>query len=247
VSSILGKARSAVLTSVFCRNIQLTNRAPVVSFCFDDFPRSAYANGAAILNSHGVRGTFYVALGLMDTENALGPQFSQSDLEGVLNDGHELGSHTLSHVSCRQLSTSAFERDVHRGKDAIRELIGTNAANFAYPFGHVTVAAKRRIGSVMRTCRGIYGGVNGPSVDCNLLRANSLYGDTDQLPKVELLLTNHQEAAQWIVFYTHDVRANPSEFGCTPSLLEKTLSAALRLGYSVETIDGVMTKHVAQE
>lgn len=245
MSSVLGKARSAILTSVFRRNVRLSNRSPVVSFCFDDFPKSAYTNGAAILNSHGARGTFYVALGLMNTENALGPQFGQSDLEGLVHEGHELGSHTLTHVSCRRLSTTSFERDVNRGREAIRELTGADPENFAYPFGHVTPAAKKRIGGLMRSCRGIYGDANGPSVDCNLLRANDLYGDIDQLPKIELLLSKHQEAKRWVIFYTHDVRSDPSEFGCTPALLERTISAALRLGYVVDTINGVLSKHVA--
>lgn len=243
--SVLGKARAALLTSVFRRNVQLTNRVPIVSFCFDDFPSSAYTNGAAILNSQGARGTFYVALALMNTENALGAQFSKSDLEGVLSGGHELGSHTLNHVSCRNLSIAAFESDVTRGREAIQQLTGSSAANFAYPFGHVTSVAKKRIGAAMRSCRGIYGGGNGPSVDCNLLRANSLYGGTEQLPKVEVLLKRHMQEGRWIIFYTHDVRSDPSEFGCTPDLLEKTLSSALRLGYSPEPVDSVLTKHVA--
>jgi peptidoglycan/xylan/chitin deacetylase (PgdA/CDA1 family) len=39
-------------------------RRPIVSFTFDDVPVSALANGATILEKHGVRGTFYVAGGI---------------------------------------------------------------------------------------------------------------------------------------------------------------------------------------
>jgi len=40
-----------------------------------------------------------------------------------------------------------------------------------------TLAAKRRLGPQMQSCRGTCGGLNGPQVDLNLLRANNLYGD----------------------------------------------------------------------
>lgn len=35
--------------------------APVASFTFDDFPHTAWINGAPILESFGVRGTYFVA------------------------------------------------------------------------------------------------------------------------------------------------------------------------------------------
>ncbi len=51
------------------------NRGPIVSFSFDDFPRTAYSAGGAILERFGVRGTYYAAAGLMNTANELGEQF----------------------------------------------------------------------------------------------------------------------------------------------------------------------------
>src|SRR5206468_1978257 len=34
---------------------------PVVSFCFDDFPRSAVTEGGRMLRAHGWTGTYYAA------------------------------------------------------------------------------------------------------------------------------------------------------------------------------------------
>ena len=39
---------------------------PLISFTFDDFPRSAIHTGGAILNRFGVAGTYYAAFGLVD-------------------------------------------------------------------------------------------------------------------------------------------------------------------------------------
>ena len=182
--SHLGSLRRTLLSSIHRRLQPLEGHGPVVSFCFDDFPRSAYSAGGVILKSFGARGTYYAALGLLNRRNALGDQLTRADVDGLLRDGHELGCHTFHHSSCRSLSLTAFERDVSRGRDAIRELTGYDAANFAYPYGHVSIEAKRRIGVLMDSARGIYGGINAPSADLNLLRANSLYGDIDQSPQV---------------------------------------------------------------
>lgn len=231
--SQLGKVRQQVLSALHSRKVALAHPGPVVSFCFDDFPRTAYSAGGAILKNVGARGTYYAALGLMNTQNELGDQFTRKDLDALLADGHELACHTYSHISCRGVPLPKFEHDVQKGRDAIREMTGRDPSNFAYPFGHVTVAAKKQIGMQMNSCRGTYGGVNGPLADLNLLRANSLYGDTDRLPEMERLLEENAQRQVWVIFYTHDVRPNPSPFGCTSALLEKTVACAVQRGYQI--------------
>jgi peptidoglycan/xylan/chitin deacetylase (PgdA/CDA1 family) len=220
--------------------MSLGNQGPVVSFCFDDFPRTAYTAGGAILKSFGVHGTYYAALGLMNTSNHLGDQFRPGDVDSLLADGHELGCHTYSHYSCRGIPLKSFERDVLKGRDAISKMTGCDAANFAYPYGHVTVIAKRIIGRQMSSCRGIYGGINESVIDLNLLRANSLYGDVNRLSEVGLLLSENVRRRGWLVFYTHDVSPDPSLFGCTPALLDKTISLAKAKGCRVTYVGAVI-------
>ena len=50
----------------------LNNAAPIVSFTFDDVPESAFSVGAATLDAHGVKGTFYIAGALCDTVDSDG-------------------------------------------------------------------------------------------------------------------------------------------------------------------------------
>ncbi len=244
--SQLGKARQLLLSASHPRQISLANREPVVTFCFDDFPRTAYSVGGAILTRFGARGTYYAALGLMNTKSDLGDQFTREDLDSLLADGHELACHTFSHISCRGVPLSTFERDVQKGRDAIREMTGRDPSNFAYPFGHVTIAAKKQIGKQMESCRGTYGGVNGPVADMNLLRANDLYGDIDRFPEMRSLLEENEQSRGWLIFYTHDVRENRSRFGCTPALLEKTAAYAVQRGYRIvpvgQAIAGAATR-----
>jgi len=236
LGSSLGAARRRVLCSLYRRSVPLGNRGPLVSFCFDDFPRSAYWAGGAILEQFGVRGTYYAAVGLMNTANELGEQFRREDLDSLLENGHELGSHTYRHISCRSVSGADFREDVEHGRKAIAELTGLDSPNFAYPFGHVTLQAKRTMSLGRGSARGIVPGLNGPEIDLNLLRANSLYGDLAGAKRAEEFILENVKLKSCLIFYTHDVCPSPSAFGCTPGLLEAAVSCAVRRGCRILTV-----------
>jgi peptidoglycan/xylan/chitin deacetylase (PgdA/CDA1 family) len=212
----------------------------MVSFCFDDFPRTALSAGGKILKKYGAHGTYYAALGLMNTTNELGDQLTPDDLKSLLLEGHELGGHTYAHSSCRRVPPERFEQDVQAGRNAILQLTGNDAEHFAYPFGHVTLGLKKRVGQQMMSCRGTQEGINGPVIDLNLLRANSLYGQIDRIPFAESLLNHNQNRRGWLIFYTHDVRENPSRFGCTPALLEAVVSRSAEMGFQIKTVGEVV-------
>jgi peptidoglycan/xylan/chitin deacetylase (PgdA/CDA1 family) len=229
------------LPIVFRRTMQLGTIGPVVSFTFDDFPRSAYTIGGKILENFAARGTFYTAFGLANTNNHCGDQFGLDDLAKLVDDKHELASHTFHHVSSRRTSVRAFVDDVLKGRAAIHNLPGITATdNFAYPFGAVTARAKRAVGEKMSSCRSIFRGINGPIVDLNLLRANPLYGDVDSLGCVRDLLQENSERRGWLIFYTHDVQKSPSHYGCTPGLMELAVKLTVDSSTKILTVNEVL-------
>jgi peptidoglycan/xylan/chitin deacetylase (PgdA/CDA1 family) len=234
--SVLGAARRGVLSSVQRRVARLRNDDPIVSFSFDDFPRTAYTAGGRILEQFGARGTFYAAFGLMNTANESGELFRAGDVDSLLDKGHELGSHTFGHLSCRKVSRAAFCEDVVKGNEAIAEVSGLETVNFAYPFGHMTLQTKRALAASVSSARSNIPGFNGPEVDLNMLRANRLYGNLDQAKQVEKLIAENVKRKSWLIFYTHDVQPNPSAFGCTPALLELALTFAARTGCRILTV-----------
>jgi peptidoglycan/xylan/chitin deacetylase (PgdA/CDA1 family) len=236
VRSGLGEVRRRVLGSLYRRDVPLGNHGPIVSFSFDDFPRTAYSAGGAILEQFGARGTYYAAMALMNTTNELGDQFRSSDLDSLLEKGHELASHTFDHLSSRAISSAAFRADVEKGKAAVEAVTGIAPQNFAYPFGHVTLRAKRTLETTLTSARSVIRGFNGPDVDLNLLRANSLYGGLEQASRAEELILENKNRKTWLIFYTHDVRRNPSAFGCTPALLESAVSCAILAGCKILTV-----------
>lgn len=238
-----GWGRRHWLPLVYRKPRLLGNLGPTVTFTFDDFPRTAYTEGGSILKRLGARGTYYTSLALMNSVNSLGNQFRLEDLHSLVADGHELATHTLHHVSSHILSCDDFVAEVRSGREQIKHLSGLAVSdNFAYPHGKVTAATKRKVGKHMLSCRGTYHGVNGPVVDLNLLLANPLYGDIDQLSSARHLLQINEQRSGWVIFYTHDVRESPSPYGCTFELLESVVNMALERSMKVLTVNQVIAK-----
>jgi peptidoglycan/xylan/chitin deacetylase (PgdA/CDA1 family) len=239
----LSSIHRKTLCSLYQRIVPWGDRGPIVSFTFDDFPRTAYVVGGAILKKFGGCGTYYTAPSLMNTANDLGEQFTSEDVHSMLADGHELGCHTYSHLSSRAVSCSAYRADVERGRKVMEEIAGvSDSGNFSYPYGHVTLNCKRTLGPKVTSSRSIFPGVNGSDVDLNLLRANRLYGGQDQLGKAKNLILENEKQKSWLIFYTHDVRPNASSFGCTPSLLESAVSFAIERGCRILTVKAALAE-----
>jgi hypothetical protein len=92
----------------------------------------------------------------------------------------------------------------------------------------------------MSSSRGTIAGLNGAVVDLNLLRANHLYGDIDELDRAQDLISENTRQSSWLIFYSHDVAEQPSPYGCTPSLLEKTVRFAVEQGATILTVADVV-------
>jgi len=237
VSSLSGAIRRIGLPNWKTRKVPLRLSQAIVSFTFDDFPRSALTTAGTILKNHQAHGTYYTALGLMGISNHEGEHFHMQDLNDLLRDGHELGSHTYSHISALKTPIEQFRGDAVRGDSELAEIRGNSAAgNFAYPFGDVSFASKPALGVKLRSCRGIRGGINAPTADLNLLKANSIYSKTFDLNSARKLIAENHRQRGWLIFYTHDVRENPSDFGCTATEFESVVQAAAQSGAKILTI-----------
>jgi peptidoglycan/xylan/chitin deacetylase (PgdA/CDA1 family) len=231
----LGRVRQGIISTVRRREFLLPKHGPLVSFTFDDFPLSSLQVGGTILKSYGMRGTYYAAMGLMGKISAeMGPYFGSCELDGLLRDGHELGSHTFGHVSSRATSLTDFAADVMKGKEAVERVTGARSSHcLSYPYGHATWRAKGLIGARFASCRGIFPGINTSPVDMNLLRANSLYDCSFDIDTIGRLLEENSRHRGWLIFYTHDISDRPSSFGCTPAQFERVVKLAAQSAATV--------------
>jgi peptidoglycan/xylan/chitin deacetylase (PgdA/CDA1 family) len=107
---------------VFRRPFFIRTDRPLISFTFDDFPRSALLTGGAILNRYGRAGTYYASLGLVGKQTPSGQIFFPDDLQTLLEQGHELGCHTFSHCDSWETATKTFEDSIVENRAALNRL-----------------------------------------------------------------------------------------------------------------------------
>ena len=206
----------------------MRNEGPLISFTFDDFPRSAYHTAGAILEAHGFRGTYYAALSLMGTHEPVGEIFSQEDLVSLVADGHELGCHTFDHCNAWNTPPAAFEQSIIDNARRLDELLPeASFKTLSYPLSGPRLNTKRRAARHFPCCR--VGGqtYNSGVVDPNLLSGYFIEQSRD-LDSVKRMIDRNSDARGWLIFATHDVCAGASRWGCTPGFFEDIVRYASR-------------------
>src|SRR5664279_5616559 len=126
---------------------KLPNEGPMVSFTFDDVPKSATTVGAAILDEYNARGTFYIAGGLTDkwSGNWIGP--NTDDIVGLYRMGHEIACHTFSHTRTADLNAAGMAAEIEKNRRYFASLDPSiTITNFAYPYGLGSFSHKRQLG-----------------------------------------------------------------------------------------------------
>lgn len=207
----------------------------IITFGFDDCPASAIETALPMLEAEGWNATIYVASGLCETENHLGRHMSLSDIVDVHQRGHEIADHTFSHISSNDVPVKDYIADVEKNQKTLKKLGLPKSQHFAYPYGHVSPGLKKALRKKFRTLRGVIVS-NGSSQDANLLNAVRVYSGHD-LESALRHIETAKSAPQWLNLYTHDVRENPSPFGCTPKEFETIVAAVKATGLPVMTVD----------
>lgn len=204
---------------------------PVVTFTFDDFPKSAL-NGAGIIERHGGRAGFYACTSLMAQRSpVMGEMFDANTLAELRARGHEIGAHTHTHLDCARSRLEKVERDIGENLVALSEAgHGETVSAFAFPYGETSYSAKRWVGEVFATGRGILPGINIGETDRSQLRAVELGSSAMHRRRALAALKQCLEQNAWLFFFTHDVSASPTSYGAPSALVEELAQRAVEGG-----------------
>jgi peptidoglycan/xylan/chitin deacetylase (PgdA/CDA1 family) len=228
------KYRRTCADRFYRRPFHVAANPPIISFTFDDFPRTALHTGGAILHEHGAVATYYVSLGLAGTEQPSGLMFTLDDLATLRGHGHELGCHTYTHCDSSLTPTDRFTQSVIDNQLALRRIAPSlSFATFSYPISAPRARTKLRMGERFLCCRGGGQTFNAGLSDLNYLRAYFLEKTPDDDDALRHMIDLNAKACGWLVIATHDVCAKPSPFGCTPEFFNFVVRYAVRSGARV--------------
>lgn len=220
----------------------------VLSINFDDFPRTAWTEGGAVLASFGLKATYFVAGGLRGCCFDGVQQFEANDLEEVYGAGHEIGCHTYDHFAAPRCSPESFLASVERNRRFLAELLpGLRAESFAYPYGLKTVRLRKLLAGSFTSQRDTSQASNGPFLDRSRVRTFGLeqwrtekIGAHDSY--FDAVFAAAAQNRYWVIVATHEVCERPGLYGCTPDQLHRVVSLALSHGLDVATNAEVMRR-----
>jgi len=231
LSALRARVSNRLARDFFGTPLRLPADQPMVSFTFDDMPESAATVGAPMLEDHGGRGTFYVSGGLVNRWSGDWNENGANAEQIVMlhHSGHEIGCHTFSHRATGELDAAALEAEIATNRSYVQTLDASiRMDNFAYPYGLAALGHKRRLRAAFRSSRGILPGVNHGVTDLHFLRATPLISVQIDRDGIDRAFDRAIETGGWLIFYTHDVSASPSLYGCTPELMRHALGVASR-------------------
>ncbi len=207
---------------------------PLVSFTFDDVPRSAVTVGARDLAARGWRGTFFLAGGLEGRPHDGQAMFTREDLHELAEAGQEIGCHTFSHARLPELEAGAIVDEIRRNRDWLGEALDrAPAPAFAFPYGAACPRSKTVIARRFPLARGIRAGVNVGWTDFGQLKVFQLERRTFSLEAMRRAIAEAKASNGWLVFFGHDLQRSPTPFGETPENFARVLDAVGEAGLEV--------------
>ncbi len=96
-----------------------------LSMTFDDGLPSQFDNAFPLLQQHDMKATFFIIAGNYNANRVL----------TLAEDGQEIGSHSMSHLSLKTLSPVQQEYELAESQSILEDLTGQDVATFAYPYG----------------------------------------------------------------------------------------------------------------
>ena len=225
---IAWKYKKLLAKHLYCKTVSLKINKPIISFSFDDAPRTAFINGGKILKTYGAEATFYVSFGLLGSDSPSGAIGLQADLRCALDNGHEIGCHTYDHKNSWKTETDLFVQSVLKNSQALSTLFPeTTFLSLAYPICAPRPQTKKIIGKLFRCCRGGGQTFNVGKTDLNLLKAFFLDLRTGvKVKEIKQLIDKNIEAGGWLIFATHDINDNPSLYGCSKKFFDEVVKYA---------------------
>ncbi len=232
-----GKLSRFLARNIATKKLAMRNSRPIISFTFDDVPVTACDAGVRILEQHGVRGTFYVAGAGCGAASPVGLLASVEQLRAVWAKGHEIGCQTYSHAAVSRISRAKLEQELSRNRSVLKNIDDSLAVeNFAYPYGDLSFRARRYLETRFDSCRSVDRGINTTAADLGALKSWPLENASIDRAKIADLIDATVAANGWLVFFSHDVTAQPSRFGISPDLLDWAVGRAVQSGCALLSV-----------
>lgn len=192
-------------------------RRAALSLSFDDARLSQPAAGIPLLDSFGLRGTFYIS-----PDNVVREMAGWQKAVAV---GHEIGNHSLYHPctgnfpwsrtkALEEYTLERMENEIVGANDVICKLLGVTATTFAYPCGQTFVGRGERLQSYVPVIarrflagRGFKSEVMNDPAYCDFAHLYAYECDGRTCAELKAWVDAAIEQGGWLVLAGHEMAA----------------------------------------
>ncbi len=167
-----------------------------VAVTFDDGHACLHDVAMPIMRRHGIRSTVFAVSGFLGGAStydepygtAARAMMTTGQLRGMHSEGHEVGSHTVSHPDLRTLTPELLRDELGRSREDLECAIGAPVCTFAYPHGWFNRAVHDAVVQAGYSCAvSVMCGLNTQSTPRHLLRRTNI-GDHTTLEDFRRIL-----------------------------------------------------------
>lgn len=211
---------------------------PLLSITFDDGYSGVYTYASPLLQQYGFLTTQYIII------NGIGKNayMSLAQIKALQAQGHEIGSHTVSHPRLADISSTQLQTELSQSKTQLETWLGVPVTNLAYPYGSYNAAVKTATAKYYSSGRSVEVGYNSKSnFDPYNIRVQKI-ANTTTTAQIAQWIAQAKATNTWLVLTYHSVSPNttnpPSgiQYNITPSQLENQLAAIKASGITVMTM-----------
>jgi len=180
-----------------------------VTFSFDDGRNERSV--IPLLKNAGIKATFFLNPTPIIENWEPGVVFTLAEVNTIVQDGHEIGNHTLTHLSLIGMAPGELVNQVVGSKELLESLTGRSVLTFSYPFGDFDAASYDLVSQYHIGARGVFGWMlNDRTSDRYNLNAFTPL-QTTPVSEVLSLIDQAASSGQWLILFFHSI--GPSTMG----------------------------------
>jgi peptidoglycan/xylan/chitin deacetylase (PgdA/CDA1 family) len=212
---------------------------PMVSLTFDDGSQAFYQDALPLLDAKGFKTTQYVPTAGLTTTSPDPFLMTRAQLRELADDGHEIGSHTITHSDLAKLDDADLTRELRESKTLLENIAGRPVTGIAYPFGSYEARVIEKAEALgYESGRSVEDGYNGIlDLERFDIRGQNVL-DTTTIDDFKSWVDYARTHDYWLVVIYHEIVPD----GTTPGPYDTTVSQFReQLGYLEATGIDVLT------
>ena len=140
------------------RDGHVPDRTVVITF--DDGYESVYTEAMPILARHGFKATVFLVGDFVGRPGRQAPPeldgpllslLSWDQVQDLVDHGHEMGAHTMSHPDLTRIPSSELTHEIATSRKILEDRLGEVVSSFAYPFGRFTPEVRQIVSKQFAT------------------------------------------------------------------------------------------------